>query len=119
MVSLRLGLIRCGNPCRSHGRAENRSSALYFENCPALAHRVNAVENRFPPNLATSTKAFAVNRGAGRRWAVLLATACSAFLLARAESVHSLTGWIPPVVTPYDRYGQFVVLHDPLDVGAP
>ena len=35
--------------------------------------------------------------------------------MARAESVHSITGWVEPSRNSYKSYGQFVVLKDPVD----
>ena len=89
------------------------SSALYFENRKAQARFLN--ENSFSSNCAAAAKPFAVSRGMGRLLVGLLFTACSVFFVARGESVHSISGWVQPADAPYNRYGQFVVLADPLD----
>lgn len=98
-----------------NNRPKIRSSALYFDTRQAQARLLNSTENHFSLNRAGSAKPLSVRRGTGRFLAGLLATACSVFLVARADSVYSLTGWVQPAVAPYDRYGQFVVLRDPTD----
>ena len=76
---------------------------------------LNTTDNQLCLSRAASIGPLAVSRGTGKRCAGLLAAVCTTFLLARAESLHSLTGWVQPAAAPYDRYGQFVVLDDPLD----
>jgi hypothetical protein len=48
-------------------------------------------------------------------FAWLLAAACITCPALHAEQVHSITGWVQPAAAPHDRYGQFVLLGDPLD----
>jgi hypothetical protein len=61
------------------------------------------------------TRHFQDNRSPVGLFAWLLAAACITCPALHAEQMHSITGWIQPATAPYDRYGQFVVLGDPLD----